>query len=357
MPGVRISPWYYTNPKLLLSVYNYMELPANINTCRPFELIKDELALVRHQIANQLKMLPFGEHSGLNGDKASYFMKHVCSGKMLRPGLVLLSGLACGGIGEEHIRLGAVVEMIHNATLLHDDVIDDGQRRRGRATINNVWGNEAAVLLGDFLLSRVFRMVADTQEQTAKSIAATTVRICEGELRQISQRRNWSMTEDEYFEIIRDKSASLFSTCCGLGARLAGAEDWRVKSLENFGLYSGMAFQITDDILDITGHEKIMGKSPGNDAAEMKPTLAIIHLLMNARPDRRKQVIERLENNTDGNDHNVVSILKEYGSIEYSRATAKSYVQKALSSLDGIDKGQAGRALAETARFTANREV
>jgi octaprenyl-diphosphate synthase len=159
------------------------------------QLIEDKIGQVRELIAEELS--DCGESiRGLVGSVST------CGGKMLRPGLVLLAGEAVGKITDEHIRVAAIVEIIHNATLLHDDVIDEGQKRRALPTINSLWGNESAVLLGDFLLSRVFRMCADLEPEINRIIAATTVRICEGELRQVVQGRNWQLSESEYIEII-----------------------------------------------------------------------------------------------------------------------------------------------------------
>jgi len=165
--------------------------------------------------------------------------------------------------------------MIHSATLLHDDVIDDGQRRRGAPTINSLCGNESAVLLGDFVLSRVFKMAAGFEPAVATVIAQTAVRVCEGELRQVIQKRNWQLDEAAYIDIITEKSAAFFSGCCRIGAMLAHAPDDAAEALSRYGLYAGIAFQITDDVLDITGDEEQMGKGARNDFETSKLTLAV----------------------------------------------------------------------------------
>ena len=172
------------------------------------------------------------------GAFASFFDHlNACSGKLLRPGLVLLAGECFGPLTEDHLRVSAMVEMIHHATLLHDDVIDDGHLRRGVPTVNRLWGNESAVLLGDFVLSRVFRMAADLDASVAKIVAQTAMRVCEGELRQIVQRRNWQLGEAQYIEIITEKSASFFSGCCRLGAMLSHAgRGARSEAMARFGL-------------------------------------------------------------------------------------------------------------------------
>ena len=193
-----------------------------------FRLIAEQLSRVRELIKQQLSA------SAKPGDIGG-LLKHISSrsGKMIRPGLVLLAGRCCGKITDTHIRVAAVIEMIHNATLLHDDVIDEGKKRRGLPTINSLWGNESAVLLGDFMLSRVFKMCAELESQVANVIAAAAVRLCEGELRQVVQKHNWQLSETEYIDVITEKSAVLFSSSCLLGALLAGASESQTQSLAN----------------------------------------------------------------------------------------------------------------------------
>ncbi|HUT47210.1 MAG TPA: polyprenyl synthetase family protein, partial [Sedimentisphaerales bacterium] len=219
-----------------------------------FRLICDQLNKVRDLINEQLT-------APVNAGDINVLLEHISSrsGKMIRPGLVLLAGRCCGKITDNHIRVAAIVEIIHNATLLHDDVIDEGKQRRGLPTINSLWGNESAVLLGDFLLSRVFKMCADLESKVANVIATAAVRLCEGELRQVVQKHNWQLSETEYIDVITEKSAVLFSSSCMLGGLLAGASESQAQSLADFGLNAGIAFQITDDLLDIVGDESKTG--------------------------------------------------------------------------------------------------
>ncbi len=273
------------------------------------------------------------------------------SGKMLRPGLVLLAGGCCGKITDEHIRVAAIVEMIHNATLLHDDVIDEGQKRRGLPTANSLWGNESAVLLGDFLLSRAFKMCAELEPQVARVIAATAIRVCEGELRQVSQRRNWQLSESEYIDIITEKSAALFSGCCYLGGLLARESKAQVQSLAVFGLNAGIAFQITDDLLDIIGDENKTGKTLGSDVSKRKLTLAVIHLL--GAVDDPAPIRQSLSSIGAG----LAEMLSRYGSLEYARGRAQEFVDRAVGALAGLKESDAKGALIETAKFMAGRVV
>ena len=332
------------------------------STVPAFRLIDSELGQVKQLINEQLA----------NSSKSvSRLLKTFsgCSGKMFRPGLVLLSyrvvcnashnkntQYAIRNTQHEVIRVAAIVEMIHNATLLHDDVIDEGQKRRGLLTVNNLWGNESAVLLGDFLLSQVFKMCGELDGQLQRTIAAATARICEGEIRQISQRQNWKLNEPEYIDIITEKSASFFSSCCLLGGLLADASEQELQSLNCFGRNVGIAFQITDDLLDIMGDENKTGKTLGSDVKKDKPTLALIHLLRTADEEKQAAVIDSyLERNT--NKPALMEMLRSYGSLEYTRQRAQEFAEKAISALAEIGGSCAKDALIETARFVANRAI
>src|SRR6478735_5680495 len=191
-------------------------------------------------------------------------VKHVSRfrGKMLRPCLVLLAGKAAGELSDAHVTIATVVEMVHMATLVHDDVLDEAELRRKGATINHLRGNEAAVLLGDYLISHSYHLCSSLDSQLAsRLIARTTNQVCEGELLQIDNRNNLDLTEETYLQIITRKTASLCATCCLLGAEYAGAPETRVGQLELYGLSLGTAFQIQDDILDIVGEENTVGKT------------------------------------------------------------------------------------------------
>jgi len=278
-------------------------------------------------------------------------------GKMLRPGLVLLAGSAVGKITDRHIRVAAIVEMIHNATLLHDDVIDEGQKRRGLPTINKLWGNESAVLLGDFLLSRVFKMCSDLEPNVTNIIAAAAARTCQGELRQVIQRHNWRLNESEYIDIITEKTAAFFSSCCHLGALLAQATKTEVESLARFGLNVGIAFQITDDLLDLTGDESQTGKTVRSDVDKNKLTLAVIHLLKVVDRKEKRKVYSALNHTAGKSKTALLKMLKYHGSLEYAHSLAQEFGDKALLALRGFRESCAKEALIETAKFMANRAI
>jgi octaprenyl-diphosphate synthase len=334
------------------SAYN-MQPPAHteIQSSVPaFSLINDELGQVRKLINEQLLCCP--DEIGV-----VRLVEHLnsCGGKMIRPGLVLLAGRAVGKVTGRHIRIAAIMEMIHNATLLHDDVIDEGQRRRGRATVNSLWGNASAVLLGDFLLSKVFRMCADLEPHVVKIIATAAGRTCEGELRQIAQRENWQLNETEYIDIITEKSAAFFSSCCSLGGFLSGAGEGEVRLLSDFGLNLGIAFQITDDLLDIIGDEVKTGKTLGSDVDKNKPTLALIHLLRATRGREKSFLIKKMNTRRQSKEA-LIEMLRSSGSLEYAYSKAQEFIEKAIASLDGLRESDAKEALIETAEFIGRRQ-
>jgi len=352
-----------------------------------FKLISDELSRVKKLVNEQLT-----ECSRSVGQLVKEL--NTLGGKMIRPALVLLSYQAVRAPldannvrdkpsnarkhptkktqhdvcdrQEEAIRVAAIVEIIHNATLLHDDVIDEGQRRRGLPTINSLRGNESAVLLGDFLLSKASKMRADLEPQINKIIAETTMRVCEGELRQIIQRQNRQLSESEYIDIITEKSASFFSSCCYLGGHLAGASETESHLLADFGLNVGVAFQITDDLLDIVGDESKTGKTSGSDVDKNKLTLAVIHLLRTADERDKTAVLNSYLVNREAyfekkNMHYdkaaLAEMLRRYGSLEYAHSRAQQFASQAIEALAGLKESDAKDALIETARFIANRAV
>jgi len=277
------------------------------------------------------------------------------SGKMIRPALVLLAARCFGPIAKKHIDVSAMMQMVHDATLLHDDVVDDGLTRRGAPTVNFLWGNESAVLLGDFVLSRVFQMTVDLDPALARVVAETAVRVCEGELRQVAQRRNWQLTESEYISIITDKSAAFFSGCCRIGALLSRASDEQAEALTRYGLNAGIAFQIEDDLLDIAGKELETGKTAQRDVTKSKPTLAIIHLLGAVGASARADVLALLDDSSRSRDE-LRRMLDLHGSLDYARGHARRYVNRAVEALAAIPDGDGKDALIATARFMADRK-
>jgi len=314
-----------------------------------FSVIESELAQVRVFIERDLS-----DCSELV--RGLVVCANAGQGKMIRPGLVLLSGLACGGLTENHIKAASIFEMIHNVSLLHDDVVDEGKSRRGVSTLNGIYGNEPAVLFGDFLLGRVMQMCVGLDKRVAEIIALSAMQTCEGELRQISQRGNWSLSEAEYIEIISGKTAALFEGACATGAVLAGAEESTVQALAAYGRNFGIAFQITDDLLDLVGEQDKTGKPAGNDLDRDKLTLPLIHLLKTAN-ETEKQKVKLILSRQNGNDGRMelVEKLNSFGSIEYARRRAEEFVEQAITAMAGIGNNRGSKSLVETARFIVGR--
>jgi len=317
---------------------------------KPFSVIEKHLLGVQTEISGQLCGHPHTE-----GIEKLIAHIHSQSGKMLRPGLVLLSGLCCGKVSSEHIKAAAIFEIIHEATLLHDDVIDEADKRRGQRSLNRLYGNESAVLLGDFLLSKVFSMSARLHSDVAGAIAATAGITCQGELNQNLQKRNWNLTQEQYIEIIADKTAEIFRSCCHIGARLSLAETETAQKLGEYGLNLGIAFQIADDVLDIVGDEEEAGKTLGTDFAETKPTLPLIHLLGSVDGERRKEIISLITQAGLKAESEVAAILANNGSVEYSRDCVRQYVSRAIESLEPLPDSEAKSALIDTAGYVAAR--
>lgn len=303
---------------------------------KTFELIAGEITAVRDFIRARL----------VTGNKTvDELLDHVTaqSGKMLRPALVLLSAKCVGRVEDTHIKLAAITEMIHTATLLHDDVIDEAKSRRNAATANVLWGNESAVLLGDLVLTRVFELCSQFDStEISQILARTTTKICQGEIDQNIQQRNFDLSIEKYMQIISDKTASLFACSSLLGARIAGASPDQTDALESFGLNLGIAFQITDDLLDITGCESTVGKTLGTDIEKCKLTLPIIHLLEDQDPDEKKNVIDKLR--TSDRD-SIIALLHDRGSLDYTKKIAEKFCLNAVNSLQIIDNSSAKQAL------------
>jgi octaprenyl-diphosphate synthase len=280
-------------------------------------------------------------------------------GKMLRPMLVLLSGLAAQDkpLGEEHVTLATVVEMVHMATLVHDDILDGAEVRRKGATINHLHGNEAAVLLGDYLISHAYHLCSSLNSQAAsRLIAHTTNIVCEGELTQNFNRRNWKLDEKTYYLIIYRKTAALTETCCRLGGMFATERGAPVEALAAYGKLVGMAFQIVDDILDICGQQKTVGKSLGTDIEKGKLTLPLIHFLKHAAPQHRELLIELLESQEHDRIAHVKQLVAPSESVAYARQEAERLVKEAVAALKTLPANAAREALVEAAYFVTARD-
>lgn len=279
-------------------------------------------------------------------------------GKMLRPMLVLLCGKAVGELTPAHVTIGTVVEMVHMATLVHDDVLDEATMRRKGKTINFLKGNEAAVMLGDYLISHSYHLASSLESQhPARVIARTTNQLCEGELLQLHNRGNLDLTEEIYGTIITRKTARLIASSCYLGAYLAGADDERAQQLEKYGLNLGMAFQIQDDILDLVGEEDKVGKTLGIDLQKCKLTLPIIHFLKTAPREHRDLCRSLLCSSEPDQGRRIRNLIVPSDAIDYAHDRARRLVQRAKQSLENLPPSEARQTLEMMADFVLSRSM
>ena len=279
-------------------------------------------------------------------------------GKLLRPALLLLSGGACGEIAPEHRALAAVVELVHMATLVHDDVLDEADIRRRAGTVNRLWGNERAVLMGDFLYSHAFHLCHSLATQdAARIIGQTAITVCEGEMMQVANRGNYELSEAEYIDIISRKTAALVETCCHLGARHAGADQDTIRALRAFGLGLGVAFQIIDDLLDLTGDESEVGKSLGRDVCEGELTLPLIHYLRTTPGERRARLLALLRSDDPQRPREIAALLWSSDSIAYAEGAAREQVETARRGLAVLSPSPARDSLAAMAELVLTRRA
>lgn len=255
-------------------------------------------------------------------------------GKRLRPALLLLTARACGRVTSAHHTLAAVVEMVHTATLVHDDVLDAAQVRRHVATVNARWGNQVSILLGDFLFTHAFHLASTVGDALAcRILGEATNRVCVGELHQCSERGNWQLTEEEYFDIVEGKTAELTACCCRLAAHYAGMPAEAVERLTRYGRALGIAFQIADDLLDLVGEENATGKSLGTDLEQQKPTLPLIHLLRYGPPEVVAQARRILERPGRLQRDSLRPLLLEHGALSYAQRRAAEFATQARGEL------------------------
>ena len=281
-------------------------------------------------------------------------------GKRLRPMLALLMARACGYQGERHVDIATIVEFIHTATLLHDDVVDESDMRRGKETANNVWGNQAAVLVGDFLYSRSFEMMVDVNEMRVMQIMATTTNIiAEGEVLQLLNVNDADTDEVRYLDVIYSKTAKLFEAACQLGAVLSGLSADDEKMAAAYGTHLGTAFQLVDDILDYSADSEAMGKNVGDDLAEGKPTLPLIYALKVSEENNEKDDATLIRKCIEegGLDHldAVMKIIEKTNALEYTQEVAKKETQLAINTLEFLPSNDFKAALIDLANFSIAR--
>ena len=266
---------------------------------------------------------------------ATYLIE--AGGKRLRPLLVLLCAKACGYQGSDHVKLAAVIEFLHTAMLLHDDVVDESDLRRGRETVNAAWGNAPSVLVGDFLHSRAFEMMVDIGNiRVMEILSKATNVIAEGEVQQLSFIRNPATTEVEYMEIISRKTAMLFQAAAHAGAVLAGANEKTEHALRDYGLHLGIAFQMVDDQLDYLGTPEELGKNIGDDLAEGKVTLPLIVAMRNGQPDQKAFVEDAIRNGGVENLPEMIQLVKATDALKYTSEQANTERCEAMACLNNV---------------------
>jgi octaprenyl-diphosphate synthase len=279
-------------------------------------------------------------------------------GKRLRPLLTLAAARLCGYDGEHHVRLAATVEFIHTATLLHDDVVDESERRRGRPTANLLWDNKSSVLVGDYLFARAFQLMVETGSIRVLEILANAAAvIAEGEVLQLTAAANLATSEATYLQVVRGKTAALFAAASEVGGVIAGAPEGQVRALRDYGDALGIAFQIADDLLDYGGVGAALGKNTGDDFRERKMTLPVIRAVAAASPPERdfwRRVIVRGEQR-DGDLGEALALMARHGSLESTRETAFAYAARSRAALEPLPAGAFKTQLADLADFVVSR--
>ena len=277
-------------------------------------------------------------------------------GKRLRPMLHTLAAGAAGYRGEQHIKLAAVIEFIHTSTLLHDDVVDESDLRRGRKTANALWGNAASVLVGDFLYSRSFQLMVELDDMRIMRILAdTTNTIAEGEVLQLLNIGNADVSEAAYLAVIERKTAVLFAAATELGGLLGGLPEVQVKALREYGMQLGYAFQIADDLLDYVSDADTLGKNIGDDLAEGKPTLPLIYALEKSTPDQAHSLRHAIEHGgLDSLDH-IIAAIRDSGALERTHARAVAHADAARAALVDLPDSVYRDALLTLASYAVNR--
>jgi octaprenyl-diphosphate synthase len=279
-------------------------------------------------------------------------------GKQMRPMFVLLSAKISGGINESTYRAATLIELLHTATLVHDDVVDDSNERRGFFSINALWKNKIAVLVGDFLLSRGLLLSLDNNDFELLKIVSNAVKeMSEGELLQIEKARRLDIKEPIYLEIIQKKTASLIASCCAVGAASAGADKAMIDRMHDFGVNTGIAFQIKDDIFDYE-FSRTAGKPTGIDIKERKMTLPLIYTLNNVDSSEKRRLINIVKNHNENPEKvaQVIAQVKQSGGIDYATRMMKTYVDKALELLEGLPPSESLDALRDLVHFTIARQ-
>jgi octaprenyl-diphosphate synthase len=312
----------------------------------PLTLVADDLAEVERIYDDAL--LPFRRRFG----PIVQHLRHY-RGKRLRPALLLLAGHACGPVARPHHVLGAVVEMVHTATLVHDDVLDEADTRRHLPTVNAAWGSKTSLLLGDMLFSAAFRLCSTVDAQACAWVGDATNRVCAGELLQVSRAGDLDLTEDDYFEIVAGKTGALTECCARLGAQYAGAPADVVERLADYGRDLGVAFQIADDVLDLSGNAQAAGKTLGTDVEQQKLTLPLLRALAELPATDAEQLRKAFRN---GAVQAVADALAAAESVDSAMAEARRIAGAARRAITGLPASPYRTALDQVAEWAVRRD-
>lgn len=325
-----------------------LELDRSIDLQTIYAPIRNELTSVESILRAELSSeTPFVDqllqHSWLLG------------GKRIRPAFLLLSAASCGMVNESHLQLAAALEMIHTATLVHDDILDEAKTRRHRATANSIWGNKTSVLLGDYLFTHSFHVASlGGSVEALRLLAQASNRVCEGEMRQNAWQGNFELSEENYLRMITEKTAELCGVGCRLGAYLSNADAELTACFETYGRNLGVAFQVIDDVLDVVGRPDEVGKTLGTDLVNQKPTLPVIHCLEqsseNGRAGLKKVLVD-----SDSTNEDVLPFLNSTESIQYARRVAQDHAHKATEFARSLDPNEYSIALTRLAEFVLQR--
>ncbi len=332
---------------------SHSDLPANTPASIDFNSIKT-LTTAEAKAVDQLIINELSSDVILINQMGHYIVGS--GGKRLRPMLLLLAAKALGGVSDSHLLMAAVIEFIHTATLLHDDVVDDSDLRRGKESANAVWGNAASILVGDYLYSSAFEMMVRTGNMRVMEILSkTTTAIAEGEVLQLLNCNNPETTEQKYLEVIARKTAILFSAATRLAAVIAGASTETEEGLAQYGQHLGIAFQLIDDALDYKASKEELGKNLGDDLAEGKPTLPLIYAIQNGNESEARIIIDAIKNGDRNVFNEVYAVVQSTKAIAYTEQRANEEAQKAIDALDILPDSEYKEALTLLAKFSVQR--
>lgn len=319
--------------------------------------------LIKAPISDEMKLFEQKFYESMKSnvpllDKVTRFVV-TTKGKQMRPMFVFLCAKLVGNVNEKTFRGASMIELIHTATLVHDDVVDESFKRRNFFSINALWKNKIAVLVGDYLLSKSVLLSTDNRDYDLLAVISRTIReMSEGELLQLEKARKLDITEEIYYEIIRQKTATLIAACCEVGVLSNNVDSETAKKMQLFGTYTGMAFQIKDDLFDYQT-SNIIGKPVGIDIKEQKMTLPLIYTLKNASPEQYKKYFATIKrHNTDGKRvRELIDFVKSSGGMDYAIQTMKDYQQKALEILSEFPDNEAKDALKLMLDYVISRKL